>query len=241
MVRFRNGAPAQRNNSNLSNRVGEPFREPVGPGSSHGQPRPRSSSHAPRPVCGSDAVWAALSWTCSTARRIIGVARRIDRLTRCPGPYRSCISASRRSTGMGSPTGLVVMSQHVRMLASTSGAGSNSELRTSASPRSPASMIAQECARPAGTAWSRRAARREGTGRRRAGAGRWWRGRGRSRCRAATRRLRAARRPRRGRVPGCVPGRRRPGRAPSGGEEAAGGVPGRAVAPMMPACSCGPG
>jgi hypothetical protein len=46
-------------------------------------------------VCLSDAVWAALSWTCSTARRIIGVARRIDRLTRCPGPYRSCISASR--------------------------------------------------------------------------------------------------------------------------------------------------
>ena len=29
---------------------------------------------------------AALSWTCSTARRIIGVARWIDRLTRCPGP-----------------------------------------------------------------------------------------------------------------------------------------------------------
>ncbi len=31
---------------------------------------------------------AALSLTCSTAQRIIGVARWIDRLTRCPGPYR---------------------------------------------------------------------------------------------------------------------------------------------------------
>jgi hypothetical protein len=29
---------------------------------------------------------AVLSWTCSTARRIIGVARWMDRLTRCPGP-----------------------------------------------------------------------------------------------------------------------------------------------------------
>ncbi len=32
------------------------------------------------------AIWAALSWTCLTAPRIIGVARWIDRLTRCPGP-----------------------------------------------------------------------------------------------------------------------------------------------------------
>jgi hypothetical protein len=31
-------------------------------------------------------VWAALLWDCSTAPRIIGVARWIDRLTRCPGP-----------------------------------------------------------------------------------------------------------------------------------------------------------
>ena len=36
-VRFRNGAPAQRHNSNLSNRAWEPFREPIGPGFSHGQ------------------------------------------------------------------------------------------------------------------------------------------------------------------------------------------------------------
>ena len=71
--------------------------------------------------------------------------------------------------------------------------------------------------RPAGTAGRRRAGRRAGAGRRRAGAGRWWRGWGRSRCRAARRRLRSGRRPRRGRVPGRVPGRRRPGRAPSGG------------------------
>jgi len=45
------------------------------------------------------------------------------------------------------------------------------------------------------------------------------------------------RRPRRERVPGRVPARRRPGRAPSGGEGTAGGVPGRTVAPMMPARS----
>jgi hypothetical protein len=32
------------------------------------------------------ARWAALLWTCLTAPRIIGVARWIDRLTRCPGP-----------------------------------------------------------------------------------------------------------------------------------------------------------
>jgi hypothetical protein len=36
------------------------------------------------------------------------------------------------------------MAQQVSTLASASGAGSNSELRTSASPRSPASMMAQE-------------------------------------------------------------------------------------------------
>jgi hypothetical protein len=39
---------------------------------------------------------------------------------------------------------LVVMSQHVSTLDSAYGAGSNSRLRTSASPRSPASMMAQE-------------------------------------------------------------------------------------------------
>jgi hypothetical protein len=32
------------------------------------------------------AIWAALLWTCLTAPRIIGAARWIDRLTRCPGP-----------------------------------------------------------------------------------------------------------------------------------------------------------
>jgi hypothetical protein len=32
------------------------------------------------------AIWTALLWTCLTAPRIIGVARWIDRLTRCPGP-----------------------------------------------------------------------------------------------------------------------------------------------------------
>jgi hypothetical protein len=46
-VRFRNGAPAQRNNSNLSNRLREPFREPIGPGSSHDQDR----LAVPPPVC----------------------------------------------------------------------------------------------------------------------------------------------------------------------------------------------
>src|SRR5271166_3579088 len=42
------------------------------------------------------------------------------------------------------PWAVAVMSQQVKTLASTYGAGSNSELRTSASPRSSASMIAQE-------------------------------------------------------------------------------------------------
>jgi len=64
---------------------------------------------------------------------------------------------------------------------------------------------------------------------------------GGSRCRAATRRLPADRRPRREPVPGSVLARRRPGRAPSGGAEAPGEVPGRAVAPTMPAYSYGPG
>jgi len=68
----------------------------------------------------------------------------IDRLTKCPWPQRCCISASRLSTGTGSPCGLVVMSQKVSTLESTCGAGSNSRLRTSASPRSSASTMAQQ-------------------------------------------------------------------------------------------------
>ena len=55
-VRFRNGAPAQRNNSNLSNRLWEPFREPIRPGSrpgsSHGTPRHSSSHTEPRGASG---------------------------------------------------------------------------------------------------------------------------------------------------------------------------------------------
>jgi hypothetical protein len=39
MVRFRNEALAQRNNSNLSNKPWGPFREPIGPGSSQDQDR----------------------------------------------------------------------------------------------------------------------------------------------------------------------------------------------------------
>src|SRR5450755_4237185 len=77
-VRFRNGAPVQGNNSNLSNRLWEPFRGPIGPGSS--QVRAGIASSGPR----SYPVRAVLSWTCSTARRIIGVARWMNRLTRCP-------------------------------------------------------------------------------------------------------------------------------------------------------------
>jgi hypothetical protein len=90
-----------------------------------------------------------------TARGIIGVARWIDRLTRCPGPYRWCISASRRSTGTSSPSGLVVMSQQV---SSAEGRRGRLELRprTPANPRSPASAITYR-ARPSGTAcWPRR-------------------------------------------------------------------------------------
>jgi hypothetical protein len=48
-VRFRNGAPAKRNNSNLSNRLWESFREPIGPGCSQDQDR---AGIAPIPVCG---------------------------------------------------------------------------------------------------------------------------------------------------------------------------------------------
>jgi len=44
----------------------------------------------------------------------------------------------------GWPFGLVVMSQQVSTLESAYGAASNSRPRTSASPRSPASMMAQE-------------------------------------------------------------------------------------------------
>ena len=44
--------------------------------------------------------------------------RWIDRLTRCPEPYRLWISASRLSAGTSSPSGLVVMSQKVSTLES---------------------------------------------------------------------------------------------------------------------------
>jgi hypothetical protein len=71
----------------LPNKPTESFR---GPSSSHIEPREASICHrstalvrlGPR----SYARWAALLWTCLTAPRIIGVARWIDRLTRCPGP-----------------------------------------------------------------------------------------------------------------------------------------------------------
>jgi hypothetical protein len=66
-------------------------------------------------------------------------------------------------------------------------------------------------------------------------------GRARSRCRAATRRLPGDRHPRRERLPGCVPARRRLGRAPSGGAGAHAGAPGRDVRPTKPARSCGQG
>jgi len=49
------------------------------------QPGPRSCRDCPCSGLRSYVLRAALSWTCSTARRIIGVARWIDRLTRCPG------------------------------------------------------------------------------------------------------------------------------------------------------------
>ena len=58
-------------------------------GPSSGHARHRSAIGQPGAVRlgpRSYAVWAALLWTCLTALRIIGVARWIDRLTRCPGP-----------------------------------------------------------------------------------------------------------------------------------------------------------
>jgi len=115
-------------------------------------------------------------------------------------------------------------------------AGSNSELRTSAGPRSPASMMAQEW-----WATSRHSMASACWASRRYRAPSSWcspvRVRpGRSRCRAATRRLPAHRRQRRERVPGRVPGRRRPGSAPSGGEEVPAGVPGLASAVSTKVC-----
>ena len=53
------------------------------------------------------------------------MARRIDRLTRWPEPYRLWISARRRRTWTCSPSGLVVMSQKVSASASGRGAGAN--------------------------------------------------------------------------------------------------------------------
>jgi len=47
MVRFCNGTPGQGINSNLLNKSWEPFREPVGPGSSQDR-----AGIAPLPVCG---------------------------------------------------------------------------------------------------------------------------------------------------------------------------------------------
>ena len=63
----------------------------------------------------------------------------------------------------------------------------------------------------------------------------------RSRCRAARRRLQAGRRQRREQVSGYGPVRPRLERVPSGGGGFPGGVPGRAVRPRKPACSCGQG
>jgi hypothetical protein len=66
-------------------------------------------------------------------------------------------------------------------------------------------------------------------------------GKARSRCRAAMLRLPGGRHQRREQAPGCVPARRRPGRAPSGGGGDLGGVPGQDVQAMKSACSRHPG
>jgi hypothetical protein len=126
------------------------------------------------------------------------------------------------------------------MLESTCGAGSNSRLRTSASPRSPASMMAQEWWATsrhsmASACWASRRYRAPSSACRPVKPGR-----AHSRCRAATRRLPGDRRQRREQMPGFVLARRHPGHAPTGGGGAAGGVPRRAVRRMESACSCGP-
>ena len=62
MVRFRNGTPAQRINSNLSNRAWEPFREPIGPDPSHDTAQATQSHAEHQSASGprSYVVWAAL-------------------------------------------------------------------------------------------------------------------------------------------------------------------------------------
>ena len=52
-VRFRNGAPVQRENANLSNRLREPFREPIGPGCSQDRGRAGITVFQSAELCGS--------------------------------------------------------------------------------------------------------------------------------------------------------------------------------------------
>jgi hypothetical protein len=105
---------------------------------------------------------------------------------------------------------LVVMSQQVSTLESACGAA---RTRSSGRRRVRVRRLRRwrrSDARPAGTAWRRRAGRRAGAGHRRVRAGPWRPDRARSRCRAAMRRLPGGRRPRREQVLGCVPARLRP-------------------------------
>ena len=189
-VRFRNGAPAHRNNSNLSNIYWEPFREPIGPDPSHdtAQPQRATRSISPPPVCGAMRSGRLFH---EPARLRGGSSAWRAGWTGTPGALGRSGRVSRRAAAdrYGLTVRLVVMSQQVSTLASAYGAGSNSEFRMSASPRSLASMMAQEWWATSRHSRASACWASAGTGRRRAGAGRWWRGWGRSRCRAARRRL----------------------------------------------------
>ena len=121
------------------------------------------------------------------------------------GPYRRCISASRRSTVTSSPSGLVVMSQQVSTLESSYGAGSNSRPVCRQFPVLPLQRWHRSDGRPVGIAGRRPGERRGGSVRRRVRAGRSRPGRVCSRCRGATPRLRAGRPQRRERMPACAP------------------------------------
>ena len=136
-VRFRNGAPAKRNNSNSSNSPWGPFR---GPSSSHIGPRRASVCLRSAELCGLGGSLMDLLNCAEDHRRgaLDGPAHQVHRAV--AAMYLGELPCDRR--GLAVRAGGHVT--QVRTLASACGAGSNSELRTSASPRSPASMMAQE-------------------------------------------------------------------------------------------------
>ncbi len=136
-VRFRNGVPAQGNNSNISNRPRGSFR---GPSSSHIEPRGASVSLRSAGLCGLGGSVMDLLDCAEDHRRgtLDGPAHQV------PG----AVAVMYLGEPPADRYGLAVRAGRHVTASQNAGqygrAGSNSELRTSASPRSPASMMAQE-------------------------------------------------------------------------------------------------